>query len=42
MSSLAVLLLYAVIIGGISAIAYFVIKAAVKNALREYESEKKN
>lgn len=30
---------YAIIVGGISTVAYFVIKSAVKAALREYHNE---
>ena len=40
MGTIASLVLYAIIIGVISVIAYFVIKMAVKNALKEYNNEK--
>ena len=40
MGTTASLVLYAIIIGVISVIAYFVIKMAVKNALKEYNNEK--
>lgn len=42
MGSLAMLIMYGVIIGIISVVAYFVIKLAVKAALREFEEEKRN
>ena len=41
MGSLSIIIMYAVIIGVISAVAYFVIKSAVKAALREFEEEKR-
>ena len=37
-----VLLMYAIVIGVISVVAYFVIKMAVKDALKEYNNEKIN
>lgn len=40
MGSIAILFMYAMIIGIISVIAYFVIKKAVKDALKEYNNEK--
>lgn len=40
MGALAMLFMYAVIGGIISVVAYFVIKSAVKAALKEYEEEK--
>lgn len=41
MMALAILLEYILIFGIISAVAYFVIKKAVKDALSEHEKEKK-
>lgn len=40
MGSLAILFMYAIIIGVVSVVAYFVIKMAVKDALKEYNNEK--
>lgn len=40
MGAIAILFMYAIIIGIISIIAYFVIKKAVKDALKEYNNEK--
>ena len=40
MSSVALLFMYAVILGIISVVAYFVIKFAVKAALKEFEEGK--
>lgn len=40
MGAIATLVMYAIIVGLISVAAYFVIKAAVKNALKEYNNEK--
>lgn len=40
MGMLSVIIMYAAIIGVISAVAYFVIKSAVKAALKEFEGEK--
>ena len=34
--------MYAIVIGVISVVAYFVIKMAVKDALKEYNNEKIN
>ncbi|MGN0178649.1 MAG: hypothetical protein ACI4DY_04305 [Monoglobaceae bacterium] len=42
MGSLAILFMYAIVLGIISVVAYFVIKLAVKAALKEYEEEKRN
>lgn len=42
MSDLAMLLYYAMWFGGIAAIAYFVIKHAVKNAILEADAERKD
>lgn len=42
MSGIAQLFMYAIIGGIISVAAYFVIKSAVKAALKEYEEEKRN
>lgn len=39
MGTLALIIMYAVIIGVISVGAYFVIKSAVKAALKEFEEE---
>lgn len=39
MGTLATIIMYASIIGVISIVAYFVIKSAVKDALKEYEEE---
>ena len=41
MGTVAVLLEYAIIIGVISLVAYFVIKKAVKDALIEFNNNKK-
>ena len=41
MGSLATIIMYAAIIGVISAVAYFVIKSSVKAALKEFEEEKR-
>ena len=41
MGTLATLIMYALIIGVISIVAYFVIKSAVKAALKELEEEKR-
>ena len=41
MGSLAILFMYLMIIGIISIIAYFVIKKAIKDALKEYNNEYK-
>lgn len=41
MGTLAILFMYAIIIGVVSVVAYFVIKMAVKDALKEYNNEKK-
>ena len=40
MGMLAIIIMYAAIIGLISVIAYFVIKTAVKATLKEFEEEK--
>ncbi len=40
MGAIATLFMYAIVIAVISVVAYFVIKMAVKNALKEYENEK--
>lgn len=40
MGAIATLFMYAIIIGVISVVSYFVIKKAVKNALKEYDNEK--
>lgn len=40
MGGLAILFMYAIVIGAVSVIAYFVIKKAVKDALKEYNNEK--
>ena len=40
MGGLAILFMYAIVIGVVSVIAYFVIKKAVKDALKEYNNEK--
>lgn len=40
MGALAVLFMYAIIGGIISVVAYYVIKLAVKSALKEFEEEK--
>ena len=42
MSGIAMLFMYAIIGGIISVVAYFVIKAAVKAALKEFEEGKQN
>lgn len=41
MGTLAIIIMYAVIISVISAVSYFVIKSAVKAALKEFEEEKR-
>ncbi len=41
MSTLAIIIMYAAIIGVISAVGYFVIKSSVKTALKEIEEEKR-
>lgn len=40
MGSLAILFMYAIVIGVISVILYFVIKKAIKDALKEYNNDK--
>lgn len=40
MGTLAILFMYAIIIGVVSVALYFVIKMAVKDALKEYNNEK--
>ena len=40
MGALATIIMYGAIIGVISVVTYFVIKSAVKAALREFEQEK--
>lgn len=40
MGAIATLFMYAIIIGVISVVSYFVIKKAVKDALKEYDNEK--
>ena len=40
MGALATIIMYAAIIGVSSAVGYFVIKSAVKAALKEFEEEK--
>ena len=40
MGVIATLFMYAIVIGVISFIAYFVIKMSVKDALKEYDNEK--
>ncbi|MGN1311265.1 MAG: hypothetical protein ACI4VP_06245 [Clostridia bacterium] len=42
MVAIATLFMYAIVIAVISIVAYFVIKMAVKNALKEYDNEKNN
>lgn len=42
MGTFALIIMYAIILGVISAVAYFVIKLAVKAALTEFEEEKQN
>ena len=42
MGTIAILFMYAIIIGVIAFVAYFVIKKAVKDALKEYNNEKIN
>ena len=42
MGTLAIIIMYATIIGVISVAAYFVIKSAVKAALKEFEEEKRH
>lgn len=41
MGTIATMIMYAAIIGVISAVGYFVIKSAVKAALKEFEEEKR-
>lgn len=41
MGTLALITMYAVILGVISIVAYFVIKSAVKAALKEFKEEKR-
>ena len=41
MEALAIIIMYAAIIGVISAVCYFVIKSAVNAALKEFEEEKR-
>ena len=41
MGAIATLFMYAIVIAVISVVAYFIIKIAVKDALKEYENEKK-
>lgn len=40
MGAVATLFMYAIVIAVISVVAYFVIKMAVKNAIKEYDNEK--
>ena len=40
MGTLAILFMYAIMIGVVSVALYFVIKMAVKDALKEYNNEK--
>lgn len=40
MGAVAILFMYDIIIAVVSVIAYFIIKMAVKNALKEYNNEK--
>ena len=42
MGAIATLFMYAIVIAVISVVAYFVIKMAVKDALKEYNNEKIN
>lgn len=42
MGKLAIIIMYATIIGVISAVGYFVIKSEVKAALKEFEEEKRH
>ena len=42
MGTIATMIMYATIIGVISAVGYFVIKSAVKAALKEVEEEKRH
>lgn len=42
MGKLAIIIMYATIIGVISAVGYFVIKSAVKSALKEFEEGKQH
>ena len=42
MGAIATLFMYAIIIGVVSVVAYFVIKIAIKDALKEYDNEKNN
>ena len=42
MGAIATLFMYAIVIAVISVALYFVIKMAVKDALKEYENEKNN
>ena len=39
MGTLAIIIMYAAIIGVISAVCYFVVKSAVKAAIKEFEEE---
>ena len=39
MGAIATLFMYAIVIGVFSVVAYFVIKMAVKNAIKEYEND---
>lgn len=41
MGTLAIIIMYGAIIGVISVVAYFVIKSAVKAALKEFKEEKR-
>lgn len=42
MGAIATLFMYVIVIGVISVVAYFVIKMAVKDALKEYNNKKDN
>ena len=42
MGSIAALFMYLMIIGFIAVVAYFVIKKAIKDALKEYHNENNN
>ncbi len=42
MGAIATLFMYAIVIAVISVVSYFIIKMAVKDALKEYENEKNN
>lgn len=42
MGSLAIIIMYGAVIGVISVVAYFVIKSAVKAALKEFDEEKRS